>query len=64
MIRKYPQRPDSHNLQTESERFFQKSLPQSWTCQKVSDDYGVDFSVEIFDGKRCAYQEPHLLMNH
>lgn len=49
-----PQRPVQHELQTASHRAFESSLPPSWaaTEKSGSDDYGVDYDVEIFrDGR-------------
>jgi hypothetical protein len=45
----YPQRNDSHQLETLSERFFANSLPRNWRHDKPGGDYGVDIKVDIFE---------------
>lgn len=50
MIKKYPQRSSSHQLEQLSERYFINALPKNWTVQKPRDDYGVDLVVNIFEG--------------
>ena len=42
-------RPRSHVLETESKRALTKIIPDEWVCRELSDDYGLDFMVEIFD---------------
>ncbi|GAA2022841.1 hypothetical protein GCM10009779_03390 [Polymorphospora rubra] len=44
-----PQRPRSHELETESRRAFEALLPSSWVVRRVEDDYGIDLEVEIFE---------------
>jgi hypothetical protein len=51
MTPRYPLRPNSHNLETLSQRFFERSLPRNWTSEKPSPDYGVDLRVDIFEGE-------------
>ena len=48
-MRRYPQRVNSHSLETESERFFITKLPNKWTSEKQINDYGVDLRVKISD---------------
>jgi hypothetical protein len=36
-------------LETLSERYFADSLPSDWTCEKPSNDYGIDLRVDIFE---------------
>jgi hypothetical protein len=33
---------------TEARRLFQSSLPPEWVAREQSDDYGIDFEVEVF----------------
>jgi hypothetical protein len=54
MARKYPTRPNSHNLETLSERFFVQSLPLNWASDKPSNDYGVDLRVDIFEDDQAT----------
>lgn len=53
MNRRYPTRPPTHDLETESERFFEGSLPDDWVSQRVSSDYGVDLRVDIFENNQA-----------
>ena len=53
----FPQRPESHQLATESENFFRQSLPRSWTCDAVENDYGVDFRIGIVTDGRVTGKE-------
>jgi len=54
MNRRYPKRPPTHDLETESERFFEGSLPDDWVSERVSRDYGVDLRVEIFEDNQAT----------
>lgn len=45
----FPQRPDSHQLEEISERFFLQCLPKNWTTDKPKNDYGVDLRVDMFE---------------
>jgi hypothetical protein len=45
----YPQRPVSHQLEEESERFFRQRLPKAWMCERPSPDYGVDLRIRIVE---------------
>jgi len=45
----YPGRPESHQLEDESERFFRQHLPRAWICERPSPDYGVDLRVGIVE---------------
>jgi hypothetical protein len=47
-------RPRAHELETESRRAFQSSLPSSWIFRDISPDYGIDGMVEIFDSQGNA----------
>jgi len=44
---KFPQRPWTHALETESETFFRQHLPVEWTMLNVRQDYGQDLLIEI-----------------
>lgn len=44
-----PQRPRSHQLEEESRQAFVASLPSRWVLREVHPDYGLDYTVEIFD---------------
>lgn len=50
MVKRFPQRPESHQLEEASERFFIARLPKNWLSQKAGGDYGVDLKVDIFEG--------------
>ncbi len=44
-----PQRPRSHQLEEESNRTFESHLPSRWVARRMHPDYGLDYTVEIFD---------------
>lgn len=47
-----PQRPRSHQLETESINAFERLIPSSWIVRRVNDaDYGIDLEVEAFEGE-------------
>ena len=54
MTPRYPIRPNSHNLEALSERFFERSLPRNWVSNRPPNDYGVDLKVDIFDGDQAT----------
>ena len=54
MNRSYPRRLDTHNLESLSERFFESSLPRNWKSQKISNDYGIDLKVDIFENNQAT----------
>ena len=54
MNRRYPIRHDTHNLEALSERFFENSLPTNWVSERITNDYGVDLRVDIFESKRAT----------
>jgi hypothetical protein len=56
-MRKVPQRPGAHVLETLSTRFFVNRLPASWTTTTPANDYGVDLIVGIFDGHNATNYE-------
>lgn len=47
MSPKLPERPESHQLADESERFFRNCLPREWICDAPAHDYGVDFHISL-----------------
>jgi len=51
MKRRYPVRPQAHNLEELSERFLEQALPRNWTSEKPEADYGVDLRIDIFEGE-------------
>ena len=54
MTTPYPQRPDTHQLEELSQRFFVNSLPRNWHSEKPTGDYGVDLKVDIFEDNRAT----------
>lgn len=50
MNESFPVRPESHQLEELSERFFRQALPKNWTVEKPNHDYGVDLRVDLFEG--------------
>lgn len=46
---KLPRRSRSHVLETESEKALLNALPNEWVVEKTSSDYGVDYSVEVYE---------------
>lgn len=47
-------RDRNHELETESQRAFEGALPPSLVVREVSDDYGIDREVEVFQGGRTT----------
>lgn len=54
MANRYPQRPNAHQIEEVSERFFKNCLPRNWHCEKPGGDYGVDLRVDIFEGEEVT----------
>ena len=50
----YPQRPEEHQLEEASRRYFAQCLPGNWTSEKPENDYGVDLRVDIFEGNAAT----------
>jgi hypothetical protein len=50
MAKRFPQKPESHQLEEISERFFRTRFPQNWRPERPGGDYGVDLKVDIFEG--------------
>ena len=46
---KLPQRPRTHVLEIESQKFVKNVLPSEWVCAEPLHDYGVDLDVEIVE---------------
>lgn len=44
-----PQRPRQHELDAEARRVFERALPPSWVTRPVSEEYGIDLEVEVFE---------------
>lgn len=44
-----PLRPRTHEQETESNRAFERALPSGWVDRRLVPDYGLDYTVEIFD---------------
>lgn len=49
-----PRRPRSHQLDEIARTALRKALPQTWVCQDVTPDYGLDARIEIFDDSGLA----------
>ena len=56
-----PQRPREHQLETESRLAFHTALPSAWVLRNLTDDYGIDAEVELFDAKGFATGERFLV---
>ena len=52
--RRLPLRPDSHQLEELSRRFFTRFLPRNWVSDQLANDYGVDLKVDLFDGEKAT----------
>lgn len=49
------ERPREHVLEEESNRAFVNALPSAWVARPQDPDYGIDYTVEIFeDGSRTG----------
>lgn len=44
-----PQRSRSHEQEGESQLAFESALPSRWVARRLVPDYGLDYTVEIFD---------------
>lgn len=49
-----PQRPRSHELETEAKNFLRGILPSAWVVHESKEDYGEDLRVEIFAKERAT----------
>ncbi|WP_404373716.1 DUF4365 domain-containing protein [Kytococcus sedentarius] len=52
-----PLRPPSHQLETESRRAFERTLPHSWASHAPENDYGIDLSVDITNSENVVTGE-------
>ena len=50
----YPQRPEAHQLEEASRRFFVQCLPANWAPERPANDYGIDLRVDIFEGNAAT----------
>ena len=48
-MNKMPNRHPSHQLSAESKKKFEAVIPSQWVVRELTDDYGIDFEVEVFD---------------
>lgn len=51
-----PQRPRSHEIETETRNAFAETLPSAWIYRPTSPDYGLDGEVELFEEGRATGQ--------
>ena len=54
-----PKRPRSHVLGDEGEHAFRNALPGAWVARKVDPDYGIDWTVEIFEDGQATGRSFH-----
>lgn len=54
MIKSFPIRGRSHQLEELSERFFRDMLPENWTAERPPSDYGIDLRVDLFEGNHAT----------
>ncbi len=47
----YPEVPQTHITQEIGQRVLKNSLPPSWTVEQTIKDYGIDYDVEVTEGK-------------
>lgn len=52
-----PLRPRSHQLETESRRAFEATLPASWASHSPENDYGIDLIVNITNSENSVTGE-------
>lgn len=50
----YPQRPEAHQLEEASRRYFVQCLPANWASERTANDYGIDLRVDIFEGNAAT----------
>jgi hypothetical protein len=50
----FPKRPNEHDLEDESERYFTSKLPRGWTVERIRQDYGIDLHIDIFENNEAA----------
>ena len=49
-MRRLPQRPRQHVLETESRKFVANTFPSEWVITDINNDYGIDLDIEIVEG--------------
>lgn len=47
----FPIRHETHTLGQKSETFFRNQIPQDWVANRPQNDYGVDFQIDITEGR-------------
>ena len=57
MATSYPKRPNTHQLEELSKRYFNSHLPSNWICETPENDYGVDLKVDIFEDQNATGME-------
>ncbi|MGX5732131.1 DUF4365 domain-containing protein [Pseudoxanthomonas beigongshangi] len=50
----YPQRPQAHQLEEASRRYFVQCLPANWASERPDNDYGIDLRVDMFEGNAAT----------
>lgn len=55
-----PQRPRSHVLAEEGDRALRDALPSEWVVRRVEPDYGIDWTVEIFEAGEAIGRSFHV----
>jgi Domain of unknown function (DUF4365) len=55
-----PQRPREHELETESQRALANAVPSGWVVRHLENDYGIDGTVEIFEGGHATALSFHV----
>ncbi len=49
-----PKRPVQHQVENRSRLMFEQVLPEAWVFRPEAPDYGIDGTVEVFDGEGAA----------
>lgn len=57
MPRRFPIRPNEHQMEDASFDFFKRLLPAGWTCDQPQHDYGIDIRVGIADHEMLNGQQ-------
>lgn len=47
-------RPEQHITETKSKRLFEKIVPSEWVIREQKPDYGIDYSIEIFEKNKST----------
>ena len=56
-----PKRPRQHQLEAESRAAIRAAVPSRWAYRDLTEDYGIDAEVEIFDEEGLATGEKFLV---